>query len=190
LTLDDGPDPRVTPLVLDVLDRWQARATFFCIGRRVAAEPDLAAEMVRRGHRVENHTWSHPALFSCYLPAGQRREIERAQEAIERTTGRAPEWFRPPAGIRNPLLDRELTAVGLRLASWTRRGFDTVDSDPGRVCSRLLDRLAAGDVLLLHDGASARDRQGKPVVLEALPRVLEAISSAGLRPAALGGNEP
>lgn len=185
LTFDDGPDPEVTPRVLDLLDRWGARATFFCIGRRAAAHPDIAAEITRRGHRVENHTWSHPGTFSCYLPPAQRREILRAQEAIARAAGQVPVWFRAPAGFRNPFLDRELRATGLRLASWTRRGYDTVERDPARVARRLLRGLAAGDILLLHDGSAARDRNGRAVALEALPWVLDAVAARGLRPVPL-----
>lgn len=180
LTFDDGPDPEVTPRVLELLDRTGARATFFCIGRRVEARPDLAAEIVRRGHRIENHTWSHPHGFAWYLPAAQRRELLRSQEAIERAAGRAPELFRPPAGFRNPLTERELCRAGLTLASWTRRGYDTVEREPGEILRRLLDGLAAGDVLLLHDG-SAVTGGGNPVVLEVLPRLLEELEARGLK---------
>lgn len=190
LTFDDGPDPEVTPRVLDLLDRWGARASFFLIGRRAAARPQLAAEIVHRGHRVENHTWSHPAAFCCYSSAAQRREIRRAQEAIAGAAGQAPAWFRAPAGLRNPFLDRELCATGLRLASWTRRGYDTLERQPGRVVRRLVGGLAAGDVLLLHDGSAARDRQGRPVVLEALPRILEAVAARGCRAVPLAPPEP
>lgn len=180
LTFDDGPDPEITPRVLDFLEDAGARATFFCIGRRVAAHPDLAAEIVRRGHRIENHTWSHPNAFACYLPAAQRREVLRAQEAIESAAGRAPGLFRPPAGFRNPLTERELFHAGLTLASWTRRGYDTVERDPEAILRRLLDGLAAGDVLLLHDGSAVRGG-GNPVVLEVLPRLLEELSVRGLK---------
>ena len=180
LTFDDGPDPEITPRVLDLLDRAGARSTFFCIGRRVEARPDLAAEIVRRGHRIENHTWSHPNGFACCLPAAQRREMLRAQEVIERATGRAPELFRPPAGFRNPLTEREIFHAGLTLASWTRRGYDTVVQEPLPILRRLLKGLSAGDVLLLHDG-SAVTGGGNPVVLEVLPRLLEEISSRGFK---------
>lgn len=180
LTFDDGPDPEVTPRVLDRLDAAGARATFFCIGRRVLDHPDLAAEIVRRGHRLENHTHTHPHSFSLYSSARVRREIADAQEAIESAAGRAPRLFRAPAGIRGILLDRELGRAGLALASWTRRGYDTVSREPRRVARRLLRDLAAGDVLLLHDGSVARDRHGVPVVLEALPRVLDALAARGL----------
>ncbi len=185
LTLDDGPDPRVTPAVLDELDRHGARASFFCIGRRAEAHPEVTAEVARRGHHVENHSYSHPNAFSLYLPAAQRREIRRGQEALRRAAGTLPRFFRAPAGFRNLWLERELAAAGLCLASWTRRGFDTVSRDPRRIARRLLANLRAGDVLLLHDGAGARDRHGAPVVLEALRRLLDELAARGLRAVAL-----
>lgn len=181
LTFDDGPDPEVTPRVLDLLDRAGVRASFFCIGRRVEARPDLAAEIARRGHRVENHTWSHPNAFACYPPAGLRREVQRAQDAIGRATGRAPALFRAPAGLRNPLLERELHRAGLTLASWTRRGYDALEKDPAAVSRRLLRGVTAGDVLLLHDG-SAVTGGGNRVVLDVLPRILDELGTRGLRP--------
>jgi peptidoglycan/xylan/chitin deacetylase (PgdA/CDA1 family) len=185
LTFDDGPDPEVTPRVLDLLDAAGARASFFCIGRRVAAHPEIVREIARRGHRVENHTWSHPNLFACYAPPAQRDEMERAQAVIGDAAGRRPAFFRAPAGFRNPFLDRELWAAGLTLAAWTRRGYDTVESDPARVAARLLRDLQAGDVLLLHDGTALRDG-GNRVALEVLPRVLDGLAAQGLRSAPLG----
>ncbi|HKI03599.1 MAG TPA: polysaccharide deacetylase family protein [Thermoanaerobaculia bacterium] len=181
LTFDDGPDPEVTPRVLDLLDQAGARATFFCIGRRIEAHPGLAAEIARRGHRVENHTHTHPNLFACYPAPALRREVERAQGAIERAAGRRPRLFRAPAGLRNPLLDRVLHQSGLRLVAWTRRGFDSVENAPAAIAQRLLRGLAAGDILLLHDGSLLRERGGNPVVLEVLPRVLDALAARGLR---------
>lgn len=179
LTFDDGPDPAVTPRVLDLLDERGARATFFCIGRRARARPEIVAEIVRRGHTVENHTWSHRNGFACFPPGPMRREITRAQEVLAETAGRLPRYFRAPAGMRNPLLDPLLHAQGLTLVSWTRRGFDTVERDPERVTRRLLRDLAPGDVLLLHDGSAARDRRGVPVALEVLPRLLDTLAERG-----------
>jgi peptidoglycan/xylan/chitin deacetylase (PgdA/CDA1 family) len=181
LTFDDGPDPEITPRVLDLLDAAGQRATFFVIGRRARAHPEIAVEIVRRGHRVENHTETHPHLFACY-PAGLlRREIVRAQESIAAATGELPRLFRAPAGLRNPFLDWVLHGTGLRLVSWTRRGFDALESDPKAITRRLLDGLAPGDILLLHDGRAYGSRGGNPVVLEALPRVLDALDARGLR---------
>ncbi len=183
LTFDDGPDPDVTPRVLDQLDAAGARATFFCIGRRVEAHPEIAAEIVRRGHRIENHTHTHPNLFAFYLTPALRKEIEDAQRAIESATGHRPRLFRAPAGLRNPLLDWVLHRTGLRLVSWTRRGFDGVrgvDHDPAAVARRLLSGLAPRDILLLHDGSALREG-GNPKVLEVLPRVLDALAARGLK---------
>jgi peptidoglycan-N-acetylglucosamine deacetylase len=188
LTFDDGPDPDSTPRVLDLLDAAGARATFFCIGRRVAARPELAAEIARRGHRVENHTWSHPHAFALYPPGAQRREILRAQQAIAGAAGRPPELFRAPAGFRNPFLDRELDRAGLRLASWTRRGYDALGGDPGTVRRRLLHGLGAGDVLLLHDGTTVPGR--RPVAAEVLPGLLDEIRARGLCPVPLEAPAP
>jgi len=185
LTFDDGPDPVTTPRVLAMLDARGARATFFCVGQRVVAHRDLVAEMAQRGHRVENHSHRHRHGFFFLGPAALRDEIERAQEAIEAATGRPPRLFRAPAGIRSPLLEPALARAGLDLAAWTRRGFDTVTGDPSRVLGRLVRGLGPGDILLMHDRASARSASGQPVALEVLPRLLDAIEAAGLRPVPL-----
>ena len=186
LTFDDGPDPEVTPRVLDLLDGAGARASFFVIGRRARAHPELTAEIARRGHRVENHTDTHPHLFACYTAGPLRREVERAQSAVAAATGRRPTLFRAPAGLRNPLLEWLLHRAGLRLVTWTRRGFDAVDPSPTAISRRLLGGLAPGDILLLHDGRASGG--GNPVVLEALPRVLDALAARRLRsvPISLG----
>ena len=185
LTFDDGPDPEVTPAVLERLDRRGARASFFAVGRRAAAHPELAAEIARRGHRLENHTWSHPKRFALLGPRAGLAEIDRAQAALTEIAGAPPAWFRAPAGFRSPWLAPPLARRGLALASWTRRGFDTVTAGPARVAARLTRGLAAGDVLVLHDGGSARRAGGRPVVLDALERVLDAIEGAGLAAVAL-----
>lgn len=185
LTLDDGPDPQITPRVLELLERHGARATFFCIGERVAAHAALARELIARGHAIENHSQRHLLHFSLLGPRRLRAEIERAQETIGAATGEAPRFFRAPAGLRNPFLDPLLQQLGLQLASWTRRGFDTLERRPERVFGALARGLAAGDILLLHDGHAARTRSGSPVVLEVLPRLLAALSGAGLTPVRL-----
>ena len=109
------------------------------------------------------------------------RDIAMAQDALSNITGVRPELFRAPAGLRNPFLDKVLHQQGLQLVSWTRRGFDTVKSDPEDVQSRLARGLAAGDILLLHDGNAARTDQGQPVILDVLPGLLRQFQGQGLR---------
>ncbi|MGI4846901.1 MAG: polysaccharide deacetylase family protein [Janthinobacterium lividum] len=181
LTIDDGPDALVTPMVLDLLALHGARATFFCIGKQAALHPALCREILARGHALENHSQSHRHDFSLRGPGGMKREIETAQRTLHGITGEWPQFFRAPAGLRNPFLAPVLCQLGLRLASWTRRGFDTRCGDANTVNARLLRGLSAGDILLLHDGHGARTPQGVPVIVAALPGLLQAGKEAGLR---------
>lgn len=180
LTFDDGPDPAVTPRVLELLERHGAQATFFCIAERAAKHPQLVRAIAAAGHRVENHSLRHRHDFALLGPGRYLREIQAAQELLAQACGSAPLFFRAPAGLRNPFLDAALARLGLQLVSWTRRGFDTRMRDAATIAARLTRNLAAGDILLLHDGNCARARDGTPVVLDALPRVLEAVRAAGL----------
>lgn len=181
ITIDDGPDPDVTPHVLLQLAEHRAHATFFCVGARVERYPDLAREIVSRGHDIENHSQRHRHNFSLMGPGGMNAEISRAQDSILRVTGSSPRFFRAPAGLRNPFLDPVLARLQLRLASWTRRGFDTVSANADAVYRRLANPLQDGDILLLHDGNAARGRSGNPVILEVLPRLLDAVAAKQLR---------
>ena len=185
LTIDDGPDPQVTPAVLDLLDAHAARATFFCIAAHAQAHPALCREIVRRGHSVQNHSLRHSHRFSLFGPSAIAREIESAQDALSQITGQAPRFFRAPAGLRNVFLAPVLHKLDLQLVSWTRRGFDTARSEPAGVLARLTHGLAAGDIVLLHDGNAALTSSGKPVVLEVLPDLLRRFAQAGLRPVTL-----
>ena len=181
ITIDDGPDREVTPAVLDLLDAHAARATFFCIARRALEHPALCREIVRRGHSVQNHSFRHRHDFSVLGLGGFAREIGRAQDALAEITGQRPRFFRAPAGLRNPFLDPVLQRLGLQLVSWTRRGFDTRRRAPQRVLATLVDRLAAGDILLLHDGHAARGPSGRALVLDVLPPLLDRLHADRLR---------
>jgi len=177
ISFDDGPDPRLTPQILEILDRYQAKASFFCIGEKVVAAPELVKEIARRGHSVENHSDHHHNAFALFGLSRLKREVEAAQATVTEITGRAPLFFRAPAGFRNPLLDPVLAGIGLRYVSWTRRGFDMVSGDPRGVLRRLTNGLAAGDLLLLHDNAD--------VVLAVLPDLLEQAAARGLKSVSL-----
>ncbi|BDT69398.1 hypothetical protein os1_35880 [Comamonadaceae bacterium OS-1] len=185
LTIDDGPDPLVTPLVLELLDQHAARATFFCIGAQAAKHPDLCREIVRRGHAIENHSQLHRHHFSLLGTAKLQRELQAAQDTLGRLSGTPPRFFRAPAGLRNPFLDPVLQRMGLQLASWTRRGFDTRNGNAAAVARILTHGLRAGDILLLHDRHAATTPHGVPVILEVLPLLLAAIQAAHLKPVTL-----
>lgn len=186
ITFDDGPDPDVTPKVLDQLDEYGAKASFFCIGQKVAEQPQLVAEIIRRGHSVENHSYFHSNYFAFGGINRLKKEIEDTQTAITAANnGIPPQFFRSPFGFRSPLLGMVLRGFGIQHVAWTRRGFDAVYRNPDVILRLLVHKLSAGDILLLHDGASASSIQGHPVVLEVLPRLLEQCSIRNLHSVSL-----
>jgi peptidoglycan/xylan/chitin deacetylase (PgdA/CDA1 family) len=180
ITIDDGPDPDVTPAVLDVLDRHGAHATFFCIAERARVHAALCREIVARGHSVQNHSDRHPHGFSLLGPKAIARELAAAQDTIAAITGELPRFFRAPAGLRNPFLAPVLQRLDLQLVSWTRRGFDTVQRDPAAMLARLADGLRAADILLAHDGHAARTHDGVPLIVAVLPVLLERVRALDL----------
>jgi peptidoglycan/xylan/chitin deacetylase (PgdA/CDA1 family) len=185
LTFDDGPDPEVTPQVLDLLDAHGATASFFCIAERARRHPELLRAICARGHLVENHSLTHRWHFAFQGVGRLRHELRQAQAEIADITGRSPAFFRAPFGFRNPWMGAVLSELDLQLVSWTRRGYDAVVGNPRRVAPLLTRRLMAGEILLLHDGSSAR-QGGRPVVLDVLPTVLAAITSQGCKARSLG----
>ena len=181
LTFDDGPDPAITPQVLDLLEAHRARATFFCVGAHAQRHPHLVRRIVACGHAVENHSMHHGAMHGFLTPAQLARDISAAQAAISDLTGTAPLFFRPPFGVRTPATEPVLSRLGLHCAQWSIRSLDAVDGNATRVARRVTSRLAAGDIVLLHDGLATGGRRGTPSVLVALPLILQALEASGLR---------
>lgn len=185
VTIDDGPDPMITPQVLDLLDQAGVKATFFCIGQAVVDHPMLAREIVQRGHDIQSHSAVHRHDFSLLGPSGYAQEVGRAQAMIEQVTGRRPAFFRAPAGFRNCFLEPVLYRHGLQLVSWTRRGFDSRDGAAETVLARLTRGLAPGDILLLHDAGVGRTPTGQALILAVLPALLAHCAAQGLTPVRL-----
>jgi peptidoglycan-N-acetylglucosamine deacetylase len=173
LTIDDGPSDD-TRALLDLLDAHGARATFFLVGARAEARPGLAREIAARGHGIGNHSHTHPsAWFWALGPKRMRGEIARCQAALQAVTGVAPRWFRAVVGMANPFTAAPLQAHGLARASWSARGFDAVEADPGKVVARIERDLAPGAIVLLHEGA----RHGRNV--EAVALLLQRLEALG-----------
>lgn len=185
LTFDDGPDPEVTPKVLAILSTYKVQASFFCIGERAGAHPQLCRDIVTAGHAVENHGQRHHNHYCLLGLRGWENEVGAAQTLLTSVTGQRPQFFRPLAGLRNLFLDPVLQRFGIRLATWTRRGYDTKDGNADAVYARLVKNLDAGDILLLHDGNAARTPVGEPVVLKVLPRLLDELDARKLKPVKL-----
>lgn len=180
LTIDDGPDPLVTRPVLEILDRYQVKATFFHIGEHAMKYPELCREIIERGHAIENHSQRHKLYFSLMGSNGIMREITDGQETLSHITSIRPQFFRAPAGLRNPFLEPVLSRLGLRLTSWSVRAFDTKNRNVEKVKHKLIAGLQPGAIILLHDGNAARTKTDVPIILAALPAILEAAREKGL----------
>lgn len=181
LTFDDGPDPEITPRVLDLLDASGQKGSFYVVGERVEKHPLIIQEIVKRGHAVENHSHRHTSTFAFYSSSRLHRELEAAQRAIADASGSMPRFFRAPMGFRTPFLDPVIARLGLHYTSWTRRGFDSTAKAPGPVLQRLVTNLSAGDVLLMHDGSMLSSQRARPIVLDVLPELLKTLSDRGLK---------
>jgi peptidoglycan/xylan/chitin deacetylase (PgdA/CDA1 family) len=152
LTFDDGPDASSTPALLELLREEKLSAAFFAIGKRVTANPELAARIVREGHLLENHSYAH-SNFTNFFPLPRlRAELAQTQAAITQATGIAPRSFRPPMGLSNPRIFRAARELGLTVVGWNARGLDTQTADPQRIVARITRRLEPGGIILLHDG--------------------------------------
>jgi peptidoglycan/xylan/chitin deacetylase (PgdA/CDA1 family) len=157
LTIDDGPSPVHTTALLDLLDRFQARATFFLIGKRAEQYPHLVTEILTRGHEIANHTYSHPsASFWIAGPVRVATEIDRCAELLRAAPDRPARFFRAPAGLKNVFVHPELDRRRLKLIGWTVRGLDTIQHDPERVAKRIVRNIKPGAIVLLHEGQRAK----------------------------------
>lgn len=180
LTFDDGPNPSVTPKLLELLERHEARATFFLIGRFAREESGLAREIAQRGHCVGNHTETHPSLVFL-SPRSIEAELSRCDEAIASATGEAPRWMRPPYGFRSPFLSgiaRERSYKGVVM--WSRMARDWEPQPAESVINRL-QGTKSGDILLLHDGDHRTLRGDRVHTVKALEHWLPRWRDAGLK---------
>jgi peptidoglycan-N-acetylglucosamine deacetylase len=183
LTFDDGPDPAATPVVLAALARRGHRATFFVIGERARAAPEVVRAIVAAGHTVGNHTQHHSWQTPFFGPRRLRPELEQATAAIVAAGGEAarPRFVRPPMGLLGPWFAPAAAAVGLRLASFSVRAGDAalVTLGRARVLRRVARGLGDGAIIALHDGAELRGRDAPgPALIEA---VLDLVEARGLR---------
>jgi peptidoglycan/xylan/chitin deacetylase (PgdA/CDA1 family) len=177
LTIDDGPDPEDTPRLLTLLAEHGARATFFVIGERAARHPEIIRAIVAAGHEVAHHTHTHPlATFWCTGPGRLARELDEPV-AVLRALGVEVARFRPPAGIKNPWLAGALRARALTPVGWSARGLELWAHDPARVADRVLQRVAPGAILLMHEGP----RIPAAIRVAAIGRVLERLRAEGYR---------
>ncbi|MDI1443189.1 polysaccharide deacetylase family protein [Polyangium sp. 6x1] len=179
LTFDDGPNPRHTPKVLAELDRAKVKATFFVIGKKAEAHPEIVRDIVARGHALGSHGYAHPRTFAMLSTSAVRADIERSLVVLEKITGRRPSLFRPPIGHTNPRIAKVVDELDLTVVGWSVRAIDGLASaDAARVTARVTRGLEDGAIVLLHDAAERDDHV--PASLAALPRILEGMRAKNL----------
>lgn len=181
LTFDDGPNPVATPAILDLLEKYESSASFFQIGERVRAFPELAEEVLRRGHTIGNHTDTHRRL-TFLSKETIARELNGCAAALERATGRRTSWVRPPFGYRGPQL-----AGALRLQNcvsgvvmWSASARDWRAQSSEQVINRLR-QVKGGDIVLLHDGDHRVEKGDRRHTIAALQYWVPRWKDSGLR---------
>ncbi|MDM1043676.1 polysaccharide deacetylase family protein [Myroides sp. 1354] len=150
LTFDDGPTP-YTLEVLDLLQQYQAKATFFCIGQQLEQYPDIAKRILADGHTIGNHSYSHPNSMGFLSTAQVKEEIQKCDQIIEQLLQIKSPFYRPPFGITNPHIAKALRQTKHRVIGWNNRSLDTVIQDENTIFKRIYKRIDRQPIVLLHD---------------------------------------
>jgi peptidoglycan/xylan/chitin deacetylase (PgdA/CDA1 family) len=179
LTFDDGPDPRHTAHIAEILEAHQAKATFFCIGRQLELHGSLARSLHASGHQLENHTYSHGTGFDLFVTSRLQQDLQRCQDVLAGLTGRAATYYRPAVGIRNPPVHAAARALGLTVVTWTYAARDGVfPLTPGRA-RHLSERARPGSILALHDGQLWGNATLREPTVRNLPLLLTGLKQRG-----------
>ena len=172
LTIDDGPNPETTPALLRILKQKGVKATFFLLGRRAKECPELVRAIVADGHEVGNHTTDHSRLSG--LGAQEiMNEIERGRDAIQKAAGVKVLLFRPPGGSMSDDVYAVAGELGYTTVLWTDTANDWYRQPPKTIVERVLSRTQSGSIIVIHDG--------KPDIIQALPKIIDALKTKGYK---------
>ena len=174
-TFDDGPDTEYTPRILDILNQYQVKATFMCCGQQIDSNLQIFKRMVREGHEIANHTWSHPKLTKI-SSSKVRREIEKTSSIIEQIIGQKPRFFRPPYGNMNKKVMKQCKALGYKVILWDVDSRDWTGIMGSQVAANILSGVKKGSIILQHNAGSPLSG-----TVDALPYIIEKLSKKGYR---------
>ncbi len=175
LSFDDGPHPRLTPVILDILAEYGVKATFFMVGENVGYYPDAARAVAEAGHEIGNHTFSH-RRFGRMSEDDLLHEIHACEEAISSVTNTPVRWIRPPEGQLSEVMGEVLGDSDYRIILWDVDTRDWAHTPPAEITRHILDTVQAGDIILMHDFIG----HDSPTP-EALRRVIPALLERGYR---------
>ena len=172
ITFDDGPHGERSADILELLRKYRCKASFFLIGKKAELAPGMVDMLVKEGHLVGNHSYSHSSFFPFYRASRIRAEVARTNRILEAAGSGQIQFFRPPFGVTNPNVAGGLKGSGMKVAGWSIRSFDTRNQAANIVVERIVNRMRAGDVILLHETSEH--------ILEILDQLIPAIEEAGL----------
>jgi peptidoglycan/xylan/chitin deacetylase (PgdA/CDA1 family) len=172
ITFDDGPHPEFTPKAIELLKKYDAKATFFCIGKNAEKYPELVKNILSEGHVIGNHSYSHINNFGFLSLKKVHADIERSQEVFKRITNLKLQFFRPPFGVTNPNISKTIKKLKLKTFGWRVRSFDTIAKDPDKVYKKISTKIQKGDVILLHDSSQ--------LSMEVLEKILHSLQNKNL----------
>lgn len=159
LTFDDGPDEVMTPKVLDILKKYNIKATFFVIGKKAEKNPELLLRIVNEGHIVGCHSWDHTWSFPMKSSVDICNEMSQCEEYVYKITGKRMALFRPPFGVTNPLIAEAVDIKKYTCVGWSIRSFDTNENENREdICKRIVKQLHNGAIILLHDRCQNADK--------------------------------
>jgi len=173
LTFDDGPHPKFTPALLRVLDKYKVKATFFMIGQKMEAYPNIVKGVSDRGHVIANHTYTHPHNIELDTESQITRELEMCERVIERMTGKRAHLFRPPLGLVDGTVLTIAEEQGYRTILWSVCADHHDAPTPELMAQRVIKRVRPGGIILAHDGRFGtrwKDVAAAPIIIEALTK--------------------
>ncbi|MBP3950812.1 polysaccharide deacetylase family protein [Bacillus sp. YZJH907-2] len=176
LTFDDGPDPRFTPQLLDVLSKFNVPATFFVMGARAEAYPEITKRMANEGHIIGNHTYWHPNLVQENI-ASLKREIRQTEDVIADLVGYRTKLFRPPYGFLYNELVEEVAELNYTIIGWSLDTLDWRELGADNIAYNVINNIEPGSIILMHDGGEwDADRTG---TIESLKQIIPVLQEQG-----------
>ena len=152
LTFDDGPDETITPVIIETLGNYNIKAAFFCVGKKIASNPEILKSLDEQGHLIGNHTCSHSVWFDFYSAKRMMIELQETEQIIQQTINRKVRFFRPPYGVTNPSLAKAVKRCNYTTIGWNIRSLDTPKrKKTKRIVSRVIRKMKPGSIILLHD---------------------------------------
>jgi peptidoglycan/xylan/chitin deacetylase (PgdA/CDA1 family) len=180
LTFDDGPDPKHTPEILDLLKKHNAKATFFCIGKNVERYPELARRISKDGHIIGNHSYGHSENFGFLSKVDIIKDLQRCSKVIQEAIGKETLLFRPPFGVTNPSISKAISSLALTCCGWSIRSLDTRAKSHMQILDKIIPRVQPGSVILLHDTNRFTVKALEELLILIEKRRMEAVSLESL----------